>query len=280
MLRLRVLTAAIGVPLILFLFLGGDLQWRKFFLAGCAVYSLWEMLGLTTRAAITAGVEPANINQGRSVRLFVFVTISAVVLQLVASDADVGVAIPALIAVAFIAPLFYLSVKLEPSQLYPMASGVMIAVVWAVTPWFFLLDLLVEREHFSGWLLFLLAVVWMGDTGGYFGGRFFGKNKLAPHISPKKTVEGAVVGLVASGIGGCGMAQIVEITDLSVPFIVLLSAILGAVGQMGDLVESLVKRYVGVKDSGTLLPGHGGFLDRVDGVLFAAPVLWVALKIY
>jgi phosphatidate cytidylyltransferase len=281
MLRLRVLTAAIGVPLILFLFLSGDVAWRRAFLALSAMYSLWEMLALATRGSANhADATDGRQTDGRAfVRIYVFLTISSTALYLVYSGADIGLSIPTLVSSTFIASLMFLVLKLEPTVLYPMASGTMISAVWAVMPWFFMLDLLASREHLSGWLIFLLAVVWMGDTGGYFGGRFFGKHKLAPHVSPKKTIEGAVAGLLASVVSGLIVANLLEIHDQSTFTLAILSAVLGVVGQMGDLNESLLKRYVGVKDSGTILPGHGGFLDRVDGVLYAAPVLWLALRI-
>ena len=130
------------------------------------------------------------------------------------------------------------------------------------------------------YILLLLVVVWAGDTGGYFGGRSFGgkffTRKLAPHISPKKTWEGAIAGLSASVVGAVAIS--LAFGGLGpLPVIVLCGAAGGFFGQLGDLVESSMKRFAGVKDSGTILPGHGGFLDRVDGVLFAAPAVWTVL---
>lgn len=130
-----------------------------------------------------------------------------------------------------------------------------------------------------GALLTVFLVVFLGDTGAFFAGKFLGKNKLFELVSPKKTVEGAIGGLVAS-IGGGVLSAWLLLPMFSVIEGALVGAACGAVGQIGDLVESLFKRATNTKDSGNLLPGHGGLLDRVDGVLFAAPVLhaWLAFR--
>lgn len=126
--------------------------------------------------------------------------------------------------------------------------------------------------HQAGWLLFPMCVIFAGDTGAYFAGRAFGRHKLAPIVSPKKTWEGAAGGLVASVAGGLLAWSLLPLPETMTPAWVLLFAVPGAVlGQVGDLAESLLKRSAGVKDSGWILYGHGGVLDRVDALLFAAP---------
>ncbi len=122
------------------------------------------------------------------------------------------------------------------------------------------------------WLLIALAVVWAADSGAYFAGRRFGKRKLSPRISPNKTVEGmaggaiagVAVALIGAPLAGADLAQL--------PAVALVAAIAVGFSVVGDLFESLLKRHVGAKDSGDLIPGHGGILDRIDGVLAALPV--------
>lgn len=129
------------------------------------------------------------------------------------------------------------------------------------------------------WLLFLLAVVWAGDVAALYVGKLLGRHAMAPHVSPKKTWEGAAGSLLASALVGAAFGHWFTGPDLA-PAAALWAALAVAVNiaaQCGDLVESLFKRAAGVKDSGALLPGHGGVLDRVDALLLAAPVLWYAL---
>jgi phosphatidate cytidylyltransferase len=116
-------------------------------------------------------------------------------------------------------------------------------------------------------------VVWVGDSAAYYGGRIFGRHTLAPRISPKKTVEGAVAGLAGSVAAGVFLERWLISNErvLSMALICLVAAI---AGQIGDLAESALKRSAGVKDSSSLLPGHGGMLDRLDSLLFAAPVFY------
>jgi len=154
--------------------------------------------------------------------------------------------------------------------------GLLVTIVYGAFPWLATWDLYLMGDG-SRYVLFLCTIVWAGDTGAYFGGRAWGKHKLAPRMSPKKTWEGAVSGLLASVVGAC-LANLVYQGELGTWTVIVLAGLLGgAFGQMGDLIESTFKRFSGVKDSGVIFPGHGGFLDRVDGLLFAAPVIWFIL---
>lgn len=122
------------------------------------------------------------------------------------------------------------------------------------------------------YVIFALLIVWTTDSGAYFTGRKLGKNKLWPEISPNKTVEGFVGGIVIAVIFAIGMQLITPITSNIVQLIVV-TIIASVFGQMGDLVESAIKRHYHIKDSGKLLPGHGGILDRFDSLLFVLPLL-------
>lgn len=126
-----------------------------------------------------------------------------------------------------------------------------------------------------GWKLvfFLLLVVWLGDSGAYYTGKKFGRHKLSPRISPKKTIEGLIGGFVASMIS----AVVIHFTffrEFPLLHAIIAGVILSFAGVVGDLAESMWKRSAAVKDSGTLIPGHGGFLDRFDSILFTAPILY------
>jgi phosphatidate cytidylyltransferase len=120
-------------------------------------------------------------------------------------------------------------------------------------------------------LLFTLALVWAGDTLAYFVGRAFGRMPMAPQLSPRKTWEGAAANLLGSTIVAVALFGWLHIDAFQA---VLMACLANVAGQAGDLLKSAYKRGAGVKDSGTLLPGHGGILDRIDALILAAPVVW------
>ncbi len=130
----------------------------------------------------------------------------------------------------------------------------------------------------TGWILFLLAVTWIGDAAAYYVGSAMGRFRLAPSISPNKTIEGAIGGLIAASVGGA-----LWIALFGNPLGLLeggaVGLFLGLLGAVGDLAESRIKRSAGIKDSGALFPGHGGLLDKIDSLLFTAPgffyYLWI-----
>jgi phosphatidate cytidylyltransferase len=127
-------------------------------------------------------------------------------------------------------------------------------------------------------MLLLFLVIWADDTFAYLVGRAMGRKMLFPSISPKKTLEGSVAGLVGSLLVAWGFAHLFWQTA-SLKKVILLAGLVALFGQIGDLAESAMKRGAEMKDSGSVLPGHGGLLDRVDSLLFGAPVLWVSLAI-
>lgn len=130
-------------------------------------------------------------------------------------------------------------------------------------------------RRFTGgpiWLLFLTVVIIGSDSGAFYGGTFFGRHKLCPSISPGKTVEGLFCG-VGTAVGGGALYAHFLLPNIAIPTILVLSALLALTGVVGDLIESIIKRSAGVKDSGSLLPGHGGLFDRLDAILLCMPVL-------
>lgn len=130
-----------------------------------------------------------------------------------------------------------------------------------------------------GWFLLALFITWLSDTAAYLVGRSVGRIKLIPRVSPNKTVEGAIGGLLAAGITGalCAFAFGLDLHPLTG---FLLGIVLGAAGMIGDLSESMIKRRAGVKDSGDLIPGHGGILDRIDALVFVLVATWALQPLF
>lgn len=154
------------------------------------------------------------------------------------------------------------------ARVFKLAAGALAVIpAWCALAWIH-----AEQPNGHRWLLTALAVVWAADTGAYFAGRRFGKRKLAPLVSPNKTIEGLLGGVIAGVVVGVALSLFAGAPAAQLPAVALvaLAAVLFSV--VGDLFESLLKRHAGVKDSGHLIPGHGGILDRIDGVLAALPV--------
>jgi phosphatidate cytidylyltransferase len=197
---------------------------------------------------------------------------------------------------AAVAPFLALTIAMLRKELpsgYPAAAAAVFAFTYIALPMGMLVQL---RQQWAGafYVLYLMLVVWAGDIFAYFVGKSIGRHLMAPRISPKKTWEGAAASLVASvAVGWLLFGHAEQISSallraglitrpggmygLEIPAIgpvMLLTIALNIAAQLGDLVESLIKRGAGVKDSGAILPGHGGMLDRIDALLFAAPVLW------
>ena len=128
----------------------------------------------------------------------------------------------------------------------------------------------------AAWIYATFAVTWAADSGAYFAGRAFGRHKMSPLLSPKKTWEGFAGGLLASIGAGVGIVALLGL-PVSLTVGVLLGAIGAVGGTFGDLAESMLKRQAGVKDSGALIPGHGGLLDRIDSLLFTGPLVYYLL---
>ena len=173
-------------------------------------------------------------------------------------------------------------------QVLPDTAQGLFGLIWIAYP-LTLVPLLWKQEDGPALVLFHMVCVWSGDIAALYIGKAFGKHKLAPRLSPSKTWEGSVASMIGSviaaglviWIGDLLTARGNLILHITEPIwqTLTLAAILNIAAQLGDLLESAVKRGAGVKDSGTMLPGHGGILDRIDALLLAAPVLWFALVI-
>ncbi len=170
----------------------------------------------------------------------------------------------------FIAPIISGS---EIKDAMRQIAGTLLGVIYVAGPLGFLLAI-VTLEGGRFWLFFLFFIIWCGDIGAYYVGKNFGKRLLAPTVSPGKTVAGAVGGIIGSLAGGLG-AWAWFLPGISLAHCLLVIIICGIIGQFGDLAESILKRSAGVKDSGSLIPGHGGILDRIDSLMFAGPVFYI-----
>jgi len=183
--------------------------------------------------------------------------------------------LPALVCLVFLFYLYGLLSKRELSESSLDISHKVLGLAYLSLPLSFL-TLLAEFEQGRFWLLFLLVVIWSNDTFAYFAGRKLGRHKLAPVISPKKTVEGAVAGIAGGAAVGLLFVRFTGM-DSSPLNTIVITVVVGIVAMAGDLAESLLKRGAGVKDSGTMIPGHGGVLDRIDSLIFPIPLLYYYL---
>lgn len=259
---MRLLTAAVFVPFLLaLLFLGP--AWGFYILVALAT-----AVGASELFAMT---HPGDrVAQGIGVVLTLLVSATV---YFFTRDA------PALLAVVFavaiigvLLPLWRLG-DIETAGLRVMAN---VAAPFYVGGLFCCIGLLRRDLGSEGprWVVMTLTFAWLADTGGYFAGRFFGKTKLYEKISPKKTREGFYGSLAGAALGAV-VASLWYLPSIPLAHSVPLAIFAGALGQMGDLVESLLKRSTGIKDSGWIVPGHGGLLDRVDALLIVSPIVYL-----
>jgi len=285
----RVLTAVVLIPIVLLLVLRAPVPVLALVTALVALLATQELLKL----AETYGIQPFRWPTYIFVGLFfLYMAIMPPSKPLL----DTAIFIYTIGFAAAIAPFFFLIVGMRRVDLgtaFPAAAASVFGLVYITLPLAFLVQI---RQQWSGafMLLYLLLVVWAGDIFAYFVGRSLGRHLMCSRISPKKTWEGALASFVASvGVGVLLYTYALPISSalLSVQLMerrdgyfalqspplwttLLLSAAINIAAQLGDLGESLIKRGAGAKDSGAILPGHGGMLDRIDALLFAAPVLW------
>ncbi len=285
----RVATAAVLIPFVLVLVLRAPVPLLAAVVAVVAILALREYVGLVR-----------HYNVQPYCRVLYIITAAAFAALAAQTGSDYLVATSQMlfaIGVAVVAVAFFflgLAMRRDPLATgFPAAAAATFGFIYIAVP----LGMLVQlRQQGSGafLILYVLIVVWMGDTVAYYTGRALGRHKLAPRISPGKTWEGtagsfvgAIVcgtlvfaysrqisnGLMSAGLLTRGQAYLPPQIPPLWRFAVL-SAVMNVAAQIGDLAESLIKRGAGVKDSGVLLPGHGGMLDRIDALLFAAPVVW------
>lgn len=259
MLKERILTALILLPIVLWCVFGADGSIPFMAFAGALVLvGAWEWTALMRvsnpvgRSAfvllVAAGVVAASLPEAAALRLPLFGLATGfwlVALRMVTGYPE--------------------SARYWAKGLFLLPMG----LILLVPAWTGLVDL---HKASPWWLMYLFALVWGADTGAYFAGRAFGKRKLAPAVSPGKTIEGMVGGLLFTMAVMVAVGLYRELPALRFAAFAGLSLLTVLASVLGDLLESMVKRQAGVKDSGTIFPGHGGALDRIDSLTAAAPV--------
>ncbi len=177
--------------------------------------------------------------------------------------------------IPFIYQLFVTKIHIASSKI----GHFFLAVAYIALPFSFMTSIpFIDGEYHPKTIMSIFVLIWANDTFAYITGTLFGKNKLYEKISPNKTVEGAVGGLIATVIAAYFLANYVPILTL-VSWLII-AALISVFGVLGDLIESKFKREAQVKDSSNLIPGHGGFLDRLDSIIFAAPFIYVYLHLF
>lgn len=177
------------------------------------------------------------------------------------------------IAVIVLSIIFHKRFSSVDSVLIFISKFIMGLIYAAVLP--ALIIFVLKAQNGVLWFIALLAIVFSGDTGAFVFGSLFGKTKIAPLLSPKKSLQGSLGGLLFSSLAGFVFSIIIP--DVSALLMIALGFMGGLLGQTGDFFESLIKRIAGVKDSGSVMPGHGGVLDRIDGVYLASPLFYIAV---
>jgi phosphatidate cytidylyltransferase len=251
----RILTALVLIPLVVWVVLAGP---------------QWALLAIMALVGLIAFHEFDTIAGAQGVARSGYVGMAAGLILLFAPE-------PAWVAIAILAVVLMVVElrQVDFSKAMPGAATALLGVVYIFGAWRCALALHTINPH---WLMIALLVSWAGDTAALYVGRSIGRHKLAPRVSPSKTWEGSV-GSVVGGVLAAGIYAHYLIPSAPLWLVLVVAAAGNIAGQLGDLCESAFKRGAGVKDSGTTLPGHGGWLDRIDSSLFSIPVVYALLRV-
>lgn len=269
MLKLRILSALVLVPLVILAVLRLDLSGFAMVTAVAVLLGAWEwgplvpLRSLPTRA--------------------VFIVASLVVVVLLWQFAQSETLVNTVLWVAmggWILMLFWITAPALGREETPPHSTFkyFLGIAVLASTWLALVVLHSRPDEGPRWVLFLLFLIWFADSGAYFAGRQWGKTKLAPEVSPGKTWEGVMGALTVCALFAFGFGRYVGLQGAMLASFTLVCLVTVLFSVAGDLLESLLKRHHGVKDSGTMIPGHGGVLDRIDSLLAAAPVFLFGLR--
>ncbi|PSL11945.1 phosphatidate cytidylyltransferase [Marinobacterium halophilum] len=261
MLKQRILTALLLAPLALaalFLLPQQPFEWVA---AAVFLYGGWEWGNLCRL--------PSGLRAG-------YVLLLGVLMALVGWAAPLQLIVIGFALLFWLAALFMVRGYPASASYCQRGIGLLMGAVVLVPSWYAMTALRAQEQGFA-LLLMLMLLVWGADIGAYAAGKSFGRNKLLPAVSPGKTREGLFGGLSVCVLVGLGFAVWLELSWLQSVYLLALSVLTGLVSVLGDLFESMLKRERGIKDSGKLLPGHGGILDRIDSLTAAAPVFFAGL---
>jgi phosphatidate cytidylyltransferase len=251
----RIITALVLIPLVVYVVLAGP---------------QWALLALMALVGLIAFHEFDTIAGAQEIAKSGYAGMAAGLILLFAPE-------PAWVAIVIVA-IGLMTLGLRQGDLakaMPGAATALLGVVYIFGAWRCAVAL---REINPHWLMIALLVSWAGDTAALYVGRAFGRHKLAPRVSPSKTWEGSI-GSVVGGVLAAGVYAHFLIPSAALWAVLAVAAVGNIAGQVGDLCESAFKRGAGMKDSGTTLPGHGGWLDRIDSSLFSIPVVYALLRV-
>jgi phosphatidate cytidylyltransferase len=275
----RILTAAVLIPLVLALVWWGSPELLAAIAAGVAILALLEFFNLAGRMglrafrdwtlACAAGIFYAQYTAGLvETHSFPGVSIVHEVGRTIAPETVVLIFIFGMVAIG-------IGTRRPMYEVLPGLAASSAGLLFVALPFSYLVR--IDEIERSGrvLVLFTLLLMWAGDTLAYFVGKALGQLPMAPELSPKKTWEGAFANLIGSLLVGLVFARWMQVDTTA---LLVIAALGNIAGQMGDLIESAYKRGAATKDSGSLLPGHGGVLDRIDSLILASPVVWAAWR--
>ncbi len=259
--RKRWITGIVALPFLIYPIYAGGVAFASL-IAVAAVAALWEYFRIAFNSP--------DSNLGKIVSAIGYLTALSMVATAYRYSAEMLIAVMGanIIISGFVFLFFF---KSNPQ----MIESIRIQLLGVIYIPLSLSILVLIRNGTDGivWIFFLLAIIFAGDTSAFYVGTYFGRHKLSPSVSPGKTIEGSIGGFLANILVG-SVFKLLLFPYLSWGICFFFFILIGAAGQVGDLFESALKRMSGVKDSGTILPGHGGILDRIDALLFASPVMY------
>lgn len=274
----RILTAIVFAAVVFALIFFGQLWMITLFAAIIAELAAYEYLKLAAVGAETHGAQ-------LRIPLWWMTLGTALAFVVTLPNFPVEAQLPVLSALT-LALFAWNGFRSPLIQVLPDTAQGLFGLIYIAYP-LTLIPLIWKKEDGTALVIFLMVCVWTGDIAALYVGRAFGKHKLAPRLSPGKTWEGSAASIIGSVIAAFVIVYIGDVLTSHGNLVLhtsepmwqslLLAAVLNIAAQLGDLLESAIKRGAGVKDSGTMLPGHGGMLDRIDALLLAAPVLWFVL---